>query len=78
MDPKHRNAAALRSKEDLSWQRINDLLNEFLNQYRAILAVAREDNNPDFSQSAQKELSIKEGAMAIVRFPDRVHHLHAR
>ncbi|KAL5420020.1 hypothetical protein PMIN06_007841 [Paraphaeosphaeria minitans] len=41
-------------------------MNELLNQYRAILAVAREDDNPDYSQSAQKELAIKEGAMAIV------------
>ncbi|KAL1605228.1 hypothetical protein SLS60_004772 [Paraconiothyrium brasiliense] len=71
MDPKQRNAAALR-------KRINDLTNEFLNQYRAILAVAREDDNPDFSQSAQKELAIKEGALAIVRFSNRAHRLYAR
>jgi hypothetical protein len=44
-------------------------MNELLNQYRAILAVAREDENPDYSQSAQKELAIKEGAMAIVWLP---------
>ncbi|OAF99364.1 uncharacterized protein CC84DRAFT_1232791 [Paraphaeosphaeria sporulosa] len=55
MDPKQRNAHALRN-------RVNDLMNELLNQYRAILAVAREDENPDYSQSAQKELAIKEGA----------------
>ncbi|KAK7181787.1 hypothetical protein DPSP01_012534 [Paraphaeosphaeria sporulosa] len=59
MDPKQRNAHALRN-------RVNDLMNELLNQYRAILAVAREDENPDYSQSAQKELAIKEGAVAIV------------
>lgn len=31
-----------------------------------MLAIAREDEDPDFSQSAQKELAIKEGAVAIV------------
>lgn len=50
-------------------------MNELLNQYRAILAVAREDENPDHSQSAQKELAIKEGAMAIVWSP---YYLPAR
>jgi hypothetical protein len=51
-------------------ERVNELMNELLNQYRAILAVAREDEHPDYSESAQKELAIKEGAMAIVWSPD--------
>ncbi|KAF1968441.1 hypothetical protein BU23DRAFT_572343 [Bimuria novae-zelandiae CBS 107.79] len=59
MDTKSRNAAALH-------KRINDLISDFTNQYRALLAIAREDDDPDFSQSAQKELAIKEGALAIV------------
>lgn len=84
MDPKQRNAAALRSMSSFQarqiqangqTERINDLTTEFLNQYRAILAVAREDENPDYSQSAQKELAIKEGATAIVWFfyPNRLN-----
>lgn len=84
MDPKQRNAQALHSMQiSLSVaraanrrpDRINELMNELLNQYRAILAVAREDENPDYSESAQKELAIKEGAMAIVWF---FHSLPAR
>ncbi|KAK3214031.1 hypothetical protein GRF29_28g1843495 [Pseudopithomyces chartarum] len=59
MDSKQRNAAALH-------RRINDLVGEFSNQYRAMLAIAREDEDADFSQSAQKELAIKEGAVAII------------
>lgn len=31
-----------------------------------MLAIAREDEDADFSQSAQKELAIKEGAVAII------------
>ena len=80
MDSKQRNAAALHSKSPQSivetlppaavshtpTGRINDLVGEFSNQYRAMLAIAREDEDADFSQSAQKELAIKEGAVAII------------
>ncbi|KAJ4298209.1 hypothetical protein N0V90_006108 [Kalmusia sp. IMI 367209] len=59
MDPKQRNAAALR-------KRIDDLTSEFISQYRTIFALAKEDPDGDYSQAAHKELAIKEGAMAIV------------
>ncbi|KAF2638495.1 hypothetical protein P280DRAFT_471090 [Massarina eburnea CBS 473.64] len=59
MDPKQRNAAALR-------KRVQEIVASFIQKYQSVLQHAKEDEDSDYSRTAQKELLIKEDAMAIV------------